>query len=55
VLSNLQAQNFIMQERIKQLEIHIEGDDNGEVIRGDKTYTNRGVQVKPPKQKDRDA
>ena len=43
-----------MQERIRQLEIHIEGDDNGEVIRGDKTYVNRGVQAKAPKLKDRD-
>jgi hypothetical protein len=36
------------------LEAHIEGGENGEVIRGDKTYTNRGIQVKPPKQKEKD-
>jgi hypothetical protein len=32
-----------MQERIKQLEAHIEGGETGEVIRGDKTFMNRGV------------
>jgi|LauGreDrversion4_2_1035121.scaffolds.fasta_scaffold251037_2 hypothetical protein len=49
LLNNVQAQNFILTERIRQLEAHIEGGDNGEVTRGDKTFTNRGVQVKPPK------
>lgn len=42
-LNNVQAQNFIMQERIKQLDAHIEGGETGEVIRGDKTFINRGV------------
>ena len=44
-----------MQERIKQLEAHIEGGETGEVTRGDKTFMNRGVQAaKEIKKKEKD-
>lgn len=54
-LRNVQAQNFLLQEKIATLEKHIEGGDNGQVTKGDKQFTNRGVQVKFAKLKDADA
>lgn len=48
-LRQVQAQNYLIQEKIDMLEKHIAG---AEVQRGDKQYINRGVQVKPQRQTD---
>jgi hypothetical protein len=39
---------------LKILEGHLEGNADGVLNRGDKSYMNRGVQVKPPKNKEKD-
>jgi hypothetical protein len=53
-LRKLTDERFIMQEKIRALELHLEGGPDGSISRGDRTFMNRGIQVKPPKQKERD-
>lgn len=43
-----------MQEKIRVLELHLEGGPDGSISRGDRTFMNRGIQVKAAKNKDRD-
>ena len=45
---------MVLQEKIKALETQIEGVEGASVSRGGREFMNRGVQVKPPKQREKE-
>lgn len=50
-----QETTVLLKEKVKALETQIEGVEGASVSRGGREFMNRGVQVKPPKQKERDS